>query len=458
MLRAVLADGASVDLPCLSMAVWSSSTIKAMDTRSAAVLRPESYGAAVFDVPADAVSGVLVLTVTDRSYVGTLSVYALRPPGITLPRLHGTPDAPGIAGVARTVEDLLEHPMVLGVSDWTDLRTVKQGGKLWTGLSISDNAAAEVIDDPTAPGGGKVLRARFRSRYELAAATGKTVSWADQNGRGCLSLTAEQCPANLEDPLRAPLRVLPEAYLRVYFALEDDWRATNDANKMAIGWDMRYGWWNESGYWQQTTGNGGSRGSGLKKLIPPGVYTGQKREQWVYEGHSIRMECGIGPSDHAHPYDALRPVQSYVYSLDQIDYNGRIMRHGNAMIERGRWHCIEQRVRVNSVRPMTPEDLAWEQAQIADGWLPASRGYVQYVDGFDELGNGGAAPDGILQTWLDGVLIDDQRNMRWRRHTDIGVGSPWINWFFGGKQAANVEQHFRMGECVLATAYIGPRT
>lgn len=68
----------------------------------------------------------------------------------------------------------------------------------------------------------------------------------------------------------------------------------------------------------------------------------------------------------------------------------------------------------------------------------------------------GAAPDGVLQTWLDGVLIDSRTDMRWRRHPEMGVGSPWVNWFFGGKQAANSEQHWRMGRCVLARAYIGP--
>lgn len=455
VMRVAMSDGSSADLPCLCLAKWDKSTFKAFDTRANAKLSTAGPVCAVFDIPAGAVSGQLLLNVEAKSsYHGAVSAFALRPPGISQPRLSGEP-VMGLAATVGNEADLAAHPLVIMATDWADLRVRKDGG-VWTGLSISDNADPQQIEDPTAPRGGVVLRARFRDRVEAAEAYGKTVSWADQNCRGGMSATFEMSPASLDDPMRAPANVVPEAYLRVYMMLEDDWKATNDGNKSAIGWDMRYGWWNKSGYWQQTTGNGGSRGSGLKKRIPAGVYSGQDREQWVYEGHSMRMEFGIGPTDQAHQYAAMRPIQSYVYSLDQIDFNGRIVRHGNAMIERGRWHCIEQRVRMNSVRPMNEWDHAWEAQQVADGWLPASRNPSIYTDGFDELGNGGAVADGILQTWLDGVLIDDRQNMRWRRHTEMGVGSPWINWFFGGKQAANREIHFRMGRVVLAQAYIGP--
>lgn len=445
-----------VDLPCLSLAAWNSSTLNALVTTASARITPTTNAVAVFDIPPGAESGELVLTVTARSsYVGAVGLFALRPPGVWLPRLSGTP-ALGLASTVTNEDDLRSNPLVVAAADWSDLRSVKAGGPMWTGIQISDNADAQVIDDPTAPGGGRVLRARFRDRVELAEAAGKSLAWADQNGRGCLSFTREMSPADLSDPMRPPANVVPEAYFRTYVLLEDDWAADNEACKMALGWDMRYGWWNESGYWQQTTGNGGSRGSGLKLFLPANTRPGQKVDQWEYQGHSIRMECGIGPKDRAHPYDALRPLQSYTYSLDQKDFNGVFLRHGNAMIERGRWHCIEQRVRMNSVRPMTEWDHAWEAQQIKDGWLPASRALVAYTDGFDPLGNGGATPDGQLDTWLDGRLIDRRADMRFRRHREMGVGSPWINFFYGGKQASNREQHFRLGRTVLASAYIGP--
>jgi hypothetical protein len=138
------------------------------------------------------------------------------------------------------------------------------------------------------------------------------------------------------------------------------------------------------------------------------------------------MEAGKAPRDAAHPHDALRPITSYTYHLDQFDFNGTGERWDNAVIERGRWHCIEQQIRVNSI-----------------------------VGPFDALGNGQAVADGVLRTWIDGVFVGERAAMRWHRHPDMGIEGPWINWFFGGKQAADQEMHYQMADFVLAREYIG---
>jgi hypothetical protein len=140
------------------------------------------------------------------------------------------------------------------------------------------------------------------------------------------------------------------------------------------------------------------------------------------------MEAGRAPQNPDDPYQHLRPVTSYVYHLDQFDYNGTVERWGNAVIERGRWHCIEQQLRLNSI-----------------------------TGPFDDVGNGEAVADGLLRTWVDGVLVGERTGMRWRRHPEISIEGPWINWFFGGKQAANREMHYRMRDFVVARRYIGPR-
>lgn len=143
---------------------------------------------------------------------------------------------------------------------------------------------------------------------------------------------------------------------------------------MAIGWDLRMGWWNDAqgGYWQSTTGNGGAPGTGLKLLAPARKNGGSQRQD--------------------------------------------------------RWHCVEQQIRMNSI-----------------------------VGPFDGVGNGTAIDDGVIRTWLDGVLCGEVTNLRWRRHPEMGVQGPWVNWFYGGKLPTETPMHYRMNHFVLSRKYIGPR-
>ena len=103
-------------------------------------------------------------------------------------------------------------------------------------------------------------------------------------------------------------------------------------------------------------------------------------------------------------------------------------RLGPAVVGKGRWHCIEQRIRINSVQGP-----------------------------FDELGNGTPVPDGELDTWLDGVLVSQRRGLQWRCHPEMGIRGPWINWYYGGREVPDSTMHYRMNHFVLATEYIGPR-
>jgi hypothetical protein len=305
------------------------------------------------------------------------------------------------------------HPSVIKAGDF-DLRRPASEGGVFTGIQQSPNVTKEYLPDPLDP-----TRIIYRSMFKQRDGT----AYADQNWRGSLSANISMSPADLTDPLRPIKEPAPkELFARLCFKMEADWLARNDANKMALGWDLRYGYWMPSGYWQQTTGNGGARGTGLKVLRTNKNGT----QQWEYQGHSIRMEAGMAPKDPTHPHDALRPITSYTYHLDQFDFNGTGERWGNAVIERARWHCIEQQLRVNSV-----------------------------VGPFDALGNGQAVADGVMRTWIDGVFVGERTSMRWGRHQSMGVEGPWINWFFGGKQAADHEMHYQMADFVLAREYIG---
>lgn len=420
VLRVTLADGSSADLPCRCMAAWSPSTSKAMDTRQAARITATDNGLAHFIIPPDAFDATLVLNVIAKGTPnGVISAFAANPPGISYPWL-----AEPTLGLAAEVAEsaLADHPDVLRAGDFSP----ESMAVMFDELTISENADPQYIVEVD---GRTTFRGRFRDRAELAAASGNGLAWADQNGRGSFGALVQLTKPDMADPLRPALPGHEEMFARLYFKMDDDWLASNDGNKMAIGWDLRLGIWMDSGYWQQTTGNGGARGTGLKVLAPAGRVNGQKEPRWEYQGHSIRMEAGVAPADPADPYRHLRPVNSYVYHNDQYDFNGTIERWGNAVIKRGRWHCIEQQLKLNSV-----------------------------VGPFDANGNGQAVADGVLRTWVDGVLVGERTGMRWRRHPEISIEGPWLNWFFGGKQAADREMHYEMKDLVVAKRYVGPRT
>lgn len=407
-----LADGTERTLPVLSLAGWSTGTYTGLDTRQSARLSAGTGSVlALFDIPADAVGATLNLQVIAFKYTGTLSVFALDPPGVFYPHEH--PPVPGIAATVADENALKSHPSVIRAGDF-DLRKSRAQGGAFDGRQQAAHAPQEYLADPLDPG-----RVIYRSGFKQRDGSGT----GDALWRGSLSLTMSTMPADTSDPLR-PLAAPPvkQLFARMCFKLEDDWRATNDGNKMALGWNLRFGYWTTGGYWQETTGNGGARGTGLKVLRT----NKNGSQQWEYQGHSIRTEAGKGPTDPSHPHEALRPIESYLYNLDQPGGNGNVFRVGNAVIERGRWHCIEQQIRVNSI-----------------------------VGPFDALGNGQAVADGLLRTWIDGVPVGELKALRWHRHPSMGIEGPWINWYFGGKQASEVEMHYQNADVVLATEYIG---
>lgn len=516
-LRLTMRDGSTRDAELWCVAGWSSSSTKALDTRQMAKLGPTDRVLVQFVIPEEAVSGVLTMQMISRNaYPGTLSLFAADVPGIRLPWLEQP-----VYGLAKAVggeAGLKGHPSIIVAGDFS-AASMKA---MFDQLSISDNCKPEYIVEAN---GRTTFRGQFRSRYEIAAETGNTLAWVDQNSRGSFGGLVQIVGADLTDPKRPPLSGPVEMYSRMCIKLHDNWRARNDGNKMAIGWDGRLGVWVDGGgklqgYWQQTTGNGGARGTGLMVLAPPGRVTAQKEPRWEVQGHSIRMESGTQPMQPDDPYERFRGPNSYTYHLDQFDFNGTIERFGNSVIERGRKHSIEQMLRLNTVRGLTRDEmmlewrgemydlrLAGEQARLYHQYMaelnpktgvlytPTEAHAKAQVDapktltaalalwtfdelkaegvrlqaqrpnhplltfdanGYDPFGNGWANADGALGTWIDGVLVMMREGLRFRRNPAMVIEGPWLNWFFGGKQASECTMTYEMSDLAVGYEYIGP--
>jgi hypothetical protein len=239
--------------------------------------------------------------------------------------------------------------------------------------------------------------------------------------------------ADLTDPMRpiAPGSTIEECFTRCYLQLDADFWTTLDGIKGGLGFDARWGYWKEGngGYFQSTTGNSGSKGTGLKVVTER---TG--KQQWEYQGHSMRMHFGeCRPSGT--PYEKYRAISMMISHNGPFTYGSpygteETIRCGNVVVEKGRQHCVELQMRMNSV-----------------------------VGPFDPAGNGIGVADGVMRLWVDGVMRWEKTDFIWRRHADIGIIGPWIVWVHGGTTpcAPGEVMHYRMANYAWARRYIGPR-
>jgi hypothetical protein len=224
------------------------------------------------------------------------------------------------------------------------------------------------------------------------------------------------------DPRGTPSVVVPELFGQYWWYMEADFGTQQDDAIKIPAMGVQFGQWNPVGYWQQTTGNGGYPGTGLKVDNGGG-------SNFEYQGHSVRLLTGTRPlSEHQDPYDGWFALAIYPYNLDQGGPFPAGEAFPNVVIRPERWYCFDIRVKQNSM----------SGAQ-------------------DALGNYAAAnADGVYQVWINGLLCYSKINYRWRRHADFGVQGMWIDVYHGGVSPALVDMHYRVDRVSLATEYIGP--
>ncbi len=239
---------------------------------------------------------------------------------------------------------------------------------------------------------------------------------------GQLSLSARKdVAAGGPAPRYAPSVVYPELYGQYWLYLEPDFGTTNDDAIKLPAMGVQFGWWNPVGYWQSTTGNGGSPGTGLRVTRTDGSYE--------YQGHSIRILSGNMPAPgDDDPYTGYFAVAFYPYNLDQAGPFPAGETWQNVVIRTGAWYCIDLRVKQNTM----------SGSQDADG---------NYAT---------ANADGVLQAWINGYPAYNRTNYRWRRHPDMGVQGIWLDVYHGGQTLAPSTMHYRIDRVSMATQYIGP--
>lgn len=176
-----------------------------------------------------------------------------------------------------------------------------------------------------------------------------------------------------------------EAYMRYYMRFARDWNPTVDGGKLPglAGTYNRAGW-------------GGRRADGSNGWSARGAF------------------AQAFPADH--PMRGLTQLQTYAYHADMPTDYGELWPWPGALLERDRWYCVEQHVKLN--RP--------------------------------------GAADGELRVWIDGRLSLHRKALRFRNTEALHIEAAWLGVYHGGTATSPHDQHLYIDNVVVARRYIGP--
>lgn len=177
-----------------------------------------------------------------------------------------------------------------------------------------------------------------------------------------------------------------EIYFRYYIRFGDDWNPTVDGGKLPgpAGTYGRAGW-------------GGRKANA--------------REGWSLRGFFLRA------SSAANPLHGRVGVGTYAYHAAGEDFFGDEWDWNLAtqVLERNRWYCLEQHLKINS---------------------PGAR-------------------DGLLRAWIDGVRAFDKEDVYLRDTPLIRIEKIWMNVYHGGTTKAAQDLHLYIDNVVIARRRIG---
>jgi hypothetical protein len=109
---------------------------------------------------------------------------------------------------------------------------------------------------------------------------------------------------------------------------------------------------------------------------------------------------------------------NYIYHLDDTGDPGSQWTLTPRGTE-GQWHCIEQRIKMNSIV------------------------------------NGVAQNDGIVQNWLDGNLAGSWNTLKWRTVPENNIGEVWFGIYIGGANVSTSTQRILFDNFVVARNRVG---
>ena len=134
---------------------------------------------------------------------------------------------------------------------------------------------------------------------------------------------------------------------------------------------------------------------------------------WVAQGSFLRWR------DSSSPLNGFRGIGSYVYHVDMNGNYGSSWgwnRGYTGVLQKNRWYCVEQYVRMN-----TP-----------------------------------GRNDGVLRSWVDGLLAFEKVDLRFRDVSHLKIEALWMNVYHGGTTPTDADLSLYIDNLVVSREYIGP--
>lgn len=184
-----------------------------------------------------------------------------------------------------------------------------------------------------------------------------------------------------------------EAYFRYYVRFGDDWGSDVDGGKLP-GLSGTYG---RAGWGGRDTD--GHNGWNMRMTFAPNAPPGHPGRDLV----AVGSEAALPPQRTSVGLENAAPRWPWT--------NGFL-----GVLEKNRWYCIEQHVRLNS-----PD-----------------------------------ASDGVFEAWVDGERAIARSNIDFRYDSGLRIQEIWLDIYHGGIAPAAREQHLYIDNVVVARRYIGP--
>lgn len=295
---------------------------------------------------------------TERQYGEALSIGLF---GLTLPAPMRSPLRLGLASEVRSPRALASLPSVVLVEDFESDDWASEWDR------PSPNSHAEIVgrneDRGFDPWRGKALKVTVLAGKVQGLST--NYRFKDRLGH---------------EP--------EEMYFRYYLRLDENWNPTKEGGKLP-GFAGTYG----KGGW------GGRKADG--------------RNGWTARGAFFKWRRTDSPNER------LRGIGTSIATPDIDDRYGDVIGWNlgpTGMLEKGRWYCIEQYVKLNS-------------------------------PGVD---------DGVLRAWVDGRLAFERPGIRFRDVSSLKIESLWLNVYHGGTNPTPHDLSLYIDDLVIARQYIGP--
>jgi hypothetical protein len=210
-------------------------------------------------------------------------------------------------------------------------------------------------------------------------------------------------------------------------------------------------------------------GTALKVTVPKGKTNGLNgnirfSEKIGSEPDAMYFRYSLRFDDDWDPYLSGGKLPGFAGTYNRAGWGGRKADGKNGWSARGAFFKWKpDPVRVDNLRGIgsyvyyagmkSDYGATWGWNQGRTGVLEKNRWYS--VEQYVRLNTPGRA-DGVLRAWVDGELVFERDDLRYRDVPELKIETLWMNVYHGGTTPASQDMSLYIDNLVIAREYIGP--